>query len=109
MTFLRLLLLDVPMAGTCIAMPPILRVSGRPTDEHISLPPATSHAGPLDELSHRTGRPTAASSRLQGLITTITTQFSPQSTLPLCLVFAHWQGPCIPSVGLAAVLLQGVS
>lgn len=38
MTFLRLLLLDVPMPGTCIAMPPILRVSGRPTDEHISLP-----------------------------------------------------------------------
>lgn len=110
MTFLRLLggrpgVLLTPRPGTCMPCPPILRVSGRPTDEQIAPLAIRTRASRRAIASHRE---TAASSWLQGSITTIATRSSPQSTYHYASLSPSSRLLHL-SVGLAAVLLQGVS
>lgn len=110
MTFLRLLgrrpgVLSTSHARDLHAMPPILRVSGRPTDEH--LPPCCSHAGLLDEPSHRTGR---RRHRAGCRVPSRQLQPNPARNLPAIMPRSHPSGRLMhSSVRLAPDLLQGVS
>lgn len=81
---------DCPCPGLAMSMPPILRVSGRPTDEHLP-PAARTRASRRAVTSYRT---TGASSWLQGSITTATPKPGPAQPavhLALCLALSLWQ------------------
>lgn len=84
-----------PCPGTCMAMPPILRVSGsKSPSPRATFPPATLARGPPGESSRRTGNRRRHGSGPAGFNYHNYNPMRPTIYLALCLVFSHWQLRC---------------